>query len=53
MNSDQGWSRKWGDWTIAQKVREQNVVIVELGEEALREAAGFGAGIVSHPEDRG
>lgn len=44
---------RWGNWTTAKKVGEQDVVMVGLEGEKFGEAAGFGAGVVSHPEERG
>lgn len=42
-----------GNWTTAQKVGGQDVVMVGLEGEKFGKAAVFGAGVVSHPEDRG
>lgn len=44
---------RWGNWTTAKKVGEQDVVMVGLEGEKFGEAAGFGAGVVSHAEERG
>lgn len=51
--SEQGWGRMVGELDYSPEGRGQNARMVGLEGEKFGEAAGFGAGAVSHPEDRG